>query len=169
MDVDNVFGLFGFGKDKNKSKKIENDVEEFRNTPQFKVGMFYKMISNGIQFRGQLIKFFEKSTREELDLGIGEVGDYMMYTRAYYWIQECDIKKDEWKEALQHYLKQEGFENKECEKNSFINCFILSIKYFEEIEEFEKCAIMKLRIQDLTDILNIKDDINLTNLDDDEE
>ena len=35
-------------------------------------------------------------------------------------------------------------------------------------EEYEKCAIMKLRIQDLTKLLNMKD-INLTNLEDDEE
>ena len=114
MDLDNIFGLFGFNKDNDNSKEESylKEIEEYKSTPKYKVGMFYKM-----------------------------------YTRAYYWIQECDIKKDEWKEALQHYLKQEGFENKECEKNSFINCFILSIKYFEEIEEFEKCAFLK-NIQD---------------------
>ena len=47
-------------------------------------------------------------------------------------------------------------------------CVTLNNLYIDR-EEYEKCAIMKLRIQDLTDILNIKDDINLTNLDDDEE
>ena len=47
-------------------------------------------------------------------------------------------------------------------------CVTLNNLYLDR-EEYEKCAIMKLRIQDLTDILNIKDDINLTNLDDDEE
>ena len=47
-------------------------------------------------------------------------------------------------------------------------CMTLQNLYLDR-EEYEKCAIMKLRIQDLTDILNIKDDINLTNLDDDEE
>ena len=47
-------------------------------------------------------------------------------------------------------------------------CMPLQNLYLDR-EEYEKCAIMKLRIQDLTDILNIKDDINLTNLDDDEE
>ena len=47
-------------------------------------------------------------------------------------------------------------------------CVTLNNLYLDR-EEYEKCVIMKLRIQDLTDILNIKDDINLTNLDDDEE
>jgi len=149
MDLDNIFGLFGFNKDNDNSKEKSylKEIEEYKSTPKYKVGMFYKMISNGIQFRGQLIKFFEKSTKEELDLGIEEVGDYMMYTRAYYWIQECNLKDNEWKEALQHYLKQNGFEDKECETNELINCFILSIKYFEGVEEFEKCAFLK-SIQD---------------------
>ena len=47
-------------------------------------------------------------------------------------------------------------------------CMTLQNLYLDR-EEYEKCAIMKLRIQDLTDILNIKDDLNLTNLDDDDE
>ena len=145
MDLDNIFGLFGFNKnnDKSEDESYLKEIEKFKSTTTYKVGMFYKMISNGFQFRNQLIKFFEKSSDEELDLGLSEVGDYMMYTRAYYWIQECDIEKDEWKEALQHYLKKDGFEFKECEKNDLIKCFILSIKYFEGIEEYEKCAFLK--------------------------
>ena len=133
MDVDNVFGLFGFGKDKNKSKKIENDIEEFRNTPQFKVGMFYKMIWNGNSFRDQIFSFFGNSNLEkDFTLGLDEASDYMMYTRAYYWIQECNLQDKEWEEALIYYLDKE-----------LINCLKLSIKYYEEIEEFEKCAFLK--------------------------
>ena len=133
MDVDNVFGLFGFGKDKNKSKKIENDIEEFRNTPQFKVGMFYKMIWNGNNFRDQIFSFFGNSNLEkDFTLGLDEASDYMMYTRAYYWIQECNLQDKEWEEALIYYLDKE-----------IINCLKLSIKYYEEIEEFEKCAFLK--------------------------
>ena len=47
-------------------------------------------------------------------------------------------------------------------------CVTLNNLYLDR-EEYEKCAIMKLRIQDLTDVLNIKDDLNLTNLDEDDE
>ena len=46
-------------------------------------------------------------------------------------------------------------------------CVTLQNLYLDR-EEYEKCAIMKLRIQDLTKLLNMKD-INLTNLEDDEE
>ena len=47
-------------------------------------------------------------------------------------------------------------------------CVTLQNLYLDR-EEYEKCAIMKLRIMELSDKLNIPLDDNLTNLDDDEE
>ena len=46
-------------------------------------------------------------------------------------------------------------------------CVTLQNLYLDR-EEFEKCAIMKLRIQDLTKLLNMRD-INLTNFNEDNE
>ena len=47
-------------------------------------------------------------------------------------------------------------------------CVTLQNLYLDR-EEYEKCAIMKLRIMELTDKLNISIDSDLTNLEDDEE
>jgi len=95
--------------------------------------MFKKMIWNGRVFRDQVLDFLKKA---EIDMEIGndldEAGDYMMHTRAYYWIQDCNLQDKEWKKALNHYIDDE-----------FVVCFKLCIKYFEEIEEFEKCAFLK--------------------------
>ena len=46
-------------------------------------------------------------------------------------------------------------------------CITLNNLYLDR-EEYEKCAIMKLRIEDLTRLLNMKD-MNLTNFDEDDE
>ena len=46
-------------------------------------------------------------------------------------------------------------------------CVTLQNLYLDR-EEFEKCAIMKLKIQDLTDSLNIDEDFNLNTEEDDE-
>ena len=46
-------------------------------------------------------------------------------------------------------------------------CVTLNNLYLDR-EEFEKCAIMKLRIQDLTESLNIQEGFN-PNIEDDEE
>ena len=45
-------------------------------------------------------------------------------------------------------------------------CMTLQNLYLDR-EEYEKCAIMKLRIQDLTESLNIQEDFN-PNIDEDE-
>ena len=47
-------------------------------------------------------------------------------------------------------------------------CVTLQNLYLDR-EEYEKCAIMKIRIMELTDKLNISIDSDLTNLRDDEE
>ncbi len=47
-------------------------------------------------------------------------------------------------------------------------CVTLQNLYLDR-EEFEKCAIMKLRIIDLKAILNMKQDFDFTNLDEDDE
>ena len=47
-------------------------------------------------------------------------------------------------------------------------CDTLQNLYLDR-EEYEKCAIMKLRIIDLKAILNMKQDFDFTNLDEDDE
>ena len=47
-------------------------------------------------------------------------------------------------------------------------CVTLQNLYLDR-EEYEKCAIMKLRILELSDKLNLPIDTDLTNLEDDEE
>ena len=47
-------------------------------------------------------------------------------------------------------------------------CVTLQNLYLDR-EEYEKCAIMKVRIMELSDKLNLPLDTNLTNLEDDEE
>jgi len=141
MNIDNIFGLFGFEKnhDKNLDKTFD-ELNSFKDSPQFKVGMFKKMIWNGRSFKDQVLTFLKKSDEFiELEGDVGEAGDYMMYTRSYFWIQECDLKDEEWTDALDHYIDDE-----------FITCIKLCIKYFEEIEEFEKCAFLK-NIQNYTE------------------
>ena len=140
MNIDNIFGLFGF--EKNSKDEIQDDLDAFKDTPLFKIGMFKKMIWNGFNFRKQLLIFLKKTSSEleVIDEGLDEAGDYMMYTRAYFWIQECNLQDKEWERALINYVDEE-----------FIICFKLCIKYYEELEEFEKCAFLK-KIQDYIEI-----------------
>jgi hypothetical protein len=141
MSLTNIFALFGFPED-NESRdqdKLEKDLLAYKETPHFKLGMFQKLILNGTLFKKQILKFFFKSD-PELDVeGIDDAGEYMMYTRAYYWIQDCKVKSKFWNSALKEYLNEE-----------FLCAVKLSIHYFESIEDYEKCAHLK-KIQDFVE------------------
>ena len=137
MDLNNIFSLFGAEDSKKEDlKKIEVELEMFKETPHFKLGMFHKLIMNGNLFSKQVVKFFQKSS-PELDMeGVDQAGEYIMYTRAWFWIENVNLRKKEWKEALKQYLNEE-----------FVVAVKLCISYFEDMEEYEKCAHLK-KIQD---------------------
>jgi hypothetical protein len=140
MNLNKIFLMFGYGgDDKGDSKKMKEEFNLYKNTPYFKIGMFHKLITNGNNFSQQVLKFFLQADPTLDAAGIDEAGEYMMYTRAWYWISQCKLRRKEWKEALINHASDE-----------FIVSIKLSIHYFESIEEYEKCAFLK-KIQDFTE------------------
>jgi hypothetical protein len=131
-----IFSLFGFSDSNEEDKKIKKELEAFKETPHFKIGMFIKMISQGLTFKKQVLNFFSTSKSDIGMKDIDEAGDFMMYNRAWYWISECSTRKKEWKLALQNNSSDE-----------FIRCLEIVLRYFERMEDFEKCAFLK-KIQD---------------------
>ena len=56
MGLDSIFALFGFSEGDNKDlKKMKDDLEVYKETPPFRVGMFVKIIMNGNVFKKQII------------------------------------------------------------------------------------------------------------------
>tara|TARA_B100000900_G_C20512312_1_gene688569 strand:+ start:784 stop:1242 length:459 start_codon:yes stop_codon:yes gene_type:complete len=141
MNINEIFGLFGFNKDNDNSvKKLQEEVDSFKESPHFKFGMFYKMLVNGQNFQQQLMGFFTNSNLDnDFNTGLDEIGDYMLYSRAYYWVQEIDFGNEDWISAIDYYCDEE-----------IVECIKLSIEHFEEIEEYEKCGLLK-KVQDLTE------------------
>jgi hypothetical protein len=55
MSLTSIFALFGFPEENNEERKnLEKDLELFKETPQFKLGMFQKLILNGTLFKKQV-------------------------------------------------------------------------------------------------------------------
>jgi hypothetical protein len=133
MSLNSIFALFGFpsGDDKER-KELEGELTLYKETPHFKLGMFQKLILNGNLFKEHVLKFFAKSDPELDTEGIDSAGEYMMYTRAYFWIQDCKVRSKFWNEALKMYSSEE-----------FASALKLCIQYFECVEEYEKCAHLK--------------------------
>jgi len=130
MDWEKVFSLFGSDESGSNSYH-ENELEDFKNSPLFKIKMFMKLILNGIGFKKQVLTFFKKSNNEFNESEIDKAGDYMMYVRAFYWVEKLNL--DEIGEVEFKYVNLDELHF----------CISSSISYFEENEEYEKCAVLK--------------------------
>jgi hypothetical protein len=140
MSLTGVFALFGFPEDKDdKWEQQKKESDDFKKSADFKIGMFKKLISQGVLFKKQVVKFLGNSNAD-LDIkGIDEAGDYMMFTRAYFWVEGFKFRSKEWKEALVKYSDED-----------LIKMIKLTISYFETSEEYEKCAHLR-KIQTLVE------------------
>lgn len=126
MDWEKVFSLFGV-----EEEDTTESLEDFRNTPFFKIRMFMKLIQNGMNFKKQVLLFFKKSNNELNEAEIDKAGDYMMYVRAFYWVEQLELNK----------LTE--LDLKYIDINDLMMCINYSISYFEGNEEYEKCAVLK--------------------------
>ena len=115
-----------YGK-KDELTKMEEEIDEWKDTPRYKMGMFVKLIVNGTIFRKQLSNMFEGKNK----INIGDAGEFIMYNRAWYWIKDFSLKDEDWVDSVKHYEEEEII--RACE---------LTISYFENLEEYEKCSLL---------------------------
>jgi hypothetical protein len=102
----------------------EYDLEELKKTPQYRLGMFIKIINNIDYFR----KNIRRALKGEGSENINEFEDFLVYNRAWYWIKDFDLSNPE---VVKVYNYGEA-----------LLALDLSIKYFEEIEDYEKCSYL---------------------------
>ena len=113
-----------FGKD-DELKKMEEEIEMWKDTPRYKVGMFFKLVTNGSKLRRQIINMFEDDKR----VNVEDAGEFIMYNRAWFWLQDFNIDDNEWVEALSYY-----------DNDQLSQSLTQSIQYLEKMEEYEKCS-----------------------------
>lgn len=113
-----------FGKN-DELAKMEEEIEMWKDTPRYKVGMFFKLVTNGSKLRRQIVNMFEDDKRVDVE----DAGEFIMYNRAWFWLQDFDIENEEWVDALSHYDNDQLFKS-----------LTQTVQYFEELEEYEKCG-----------------------------
>ena len=128
INIDNFFDLLSDDSDVGS-----DDVYiDFKNTPVYWVGMYKKLILNHINFNKKVVEFF-KEANEELDSDdVKEAGEFVVYNRAWSHIQKIDVNKKDHINAIEKY----------CDEYLDIS-LKLGILFFEQSEEYEKCALLK--------------------------
>tara|TARA_Y100001972_G_C7629301_1_gene315812 strand:- start:851 stop:1288 length:438 start_codon:yes stop_codon:yes gene_type:complete len=133
MDINHIFNLFGGDPKKyNDEPPTTINMANFEKTPSYKIGMFKKIILNQHIFQKKLIDMF-KTPKDDFGMdGMDEVGEYIAHHRAWSYIEDCVIDNEIWQDSL-------SIQNDE----NLETAVKLSISFFEELEEYEKCAFLK--------------------------
>ena len=130
MDLNHIFNLFG-GDPKKYTDEPPSTINmvDFEKTPTYKVGMFKKIILNQHVFQKKLINMF-KTPKDDYGMdGMDEVGEYIAHHRAWSYIKDCLIDDEVWQGSLQ------------IQHDDHLETSVkLSISFFEDAEEYEKCA-----------------------------
>jgi len=97
--------------------------------PYAKIGMFVKLIQNHETFHKKLEKFLKQEQPDYNVESTKEASEFTVYNRAWFYIKNISIND---KEDLNAII---SFETK-----VLLKILNKSIKFFERLEEYEKCA-----------------------------
>ena len=128
IDKDKIFELFG--SPINEEEDFINVASAMLDEPFNRIGMFTKLIINHIIFHQKLSKFLSKESNMAIDLeDTKQASAFAIFNRAWFYIKQIDLKNKSDLEAVVQFKKE-----------PFLSTLNEAIEYFEEVEEYEKCA-----------------------------
>ena len=128
IDKNKIFELFG--SPINEEEDFINIASTMLDEPFNKIGMFTKLIINHIIFHQKLSKFLSKESNMVIDLeDTKKASAFAIFNRAWFYIKQIDLKNKSDLEAVVQFKKE-----------PFLSTLNEAIEYFEEVEEYEKCA-----------------------------
>ena len=124
IDKDKVFDLF--------SNEMGNDslsIDDLMKDPLSKIGMFVKLIQNHEIFHKKLNQFLSKENPNYDIEQTKNASMFTVYNRAWFYINQIDLTDKNHLDAVLDFKKE-----------PFISILEKVLQYFEDIEEYEKCA-----------------------------
>lgn len=130
INIDNIFELFSTNEDLEGNNTVVHI--DFTKTPIYWIGMYKKLVLNHINFNKKVLKFFKESN-QELDIeDMKDAGEFVVYNRAWHYIQNVNIDVEEHVIAIEKY----------CDE--YLDTALkLGISFFEQHEQYERCALLK--------------------------
>lgn len=130
MDLNKIFNIFTPNLEDNQIETYSYD--DIIESPVYWVGMFKKLIANHNNFNHNITQFLTKTNQELSLYDVETAGEFIVYMRAWYWISKFDIT------CKEHQIT---FIN-HCDEH-LITYLKFSISFWEDYEEYEKCAYLK--------------------------
>ena len=138
MDLNKFFNQFTNDPSSSTQDEVIASYTDFYNNPIFKLGMFKKLVFNHVNFNKKLLFSLLDAASSDGDKEskkIKEFSELMIYNRAYNQLEDINFENDK------NYIKQASDEE-------LLTACKLATKFFEEREEYEKCAKIKV-LEDL--------------------
>ena len=137
MDIDKIFNLFD-GSSLENQAEAASDTIIIQETPMFWIGMFKKIILNNYVFYHQIKNHLPEDVIKQIDGG-DDLANMVTYSRAWFYISKVDLKRRVDVDALFTFMDKD-----------LLHTTKMAIRYFEGVEEYEKCAHIK-QIQDIVE------------------
>lgn len=122
MDINKIFSSF--------TSDDDNIVAiDFTEHPIYLLGMFKKLILNHKIFKSKNL-FLLKSLDPDMNINDAEIiGDFVMFNRAWHYIKDVNPLNETHKQIIESSFS-----------TNLIDSIDSAISYFENKEEYEKCA-----------------------------
>jgi len=140
-NLDKIFDLFSANEELDG---VNSTIQiDFTQTPIYWIGMYKKLVLNHINFNKKVLQFFKQSN-QELDVeDMKDAGEFVVYNRAWHYIQNVDIDNKEHIIALEKY------------SDEYLDTALkLGISFFEQHEQYERCALLKKILDKVEEISN---------------
>jgi hypothetical protein len=130
VNLDKIFEEFN---NENKSENDENSLLiDFSDHPLFWISGFNKVMDNHLFFKKYTVKTFKNTSPDMNVEELEKAGEELMFRKAWDYIKSIKMDKPFHIECLNIKANE-----------SFIYNLQESISFFEPLEEYEKCALLK--------------------------
>ena len=130
MNKDKIFSLFDDSSEaQGKLKEQKKSLAVFNNSPYHKLGMFTKLIVNHFIFHAKLEKFLKKESPTYNVGSTKEASEFVVFNRAFNYLNQINPLD-----------KEVTFAVLDFDSKILTKTLESALIYFEELEEYEKCA-----------------------------
>lgn len=131
MDPNSIFSLFD-SEPENRQVEPEKEIKDLPNHPYVLLGLFTRMVLRGEEAIHNSVDFL-KALNPDIDLeSISEINRYMLYLSGFNYLSKLSLEDPFHQDVL---LEKAGAD--------FLTACQKSIQFFQEREDYEKCALVK--------------------------
>ena len=132
MNLNNIFNLFSNEDEQLNANDDTSLLVDFSEHPLFWISGFNKILDHHLFFKKYTVKTFKNISPDVNIEELERAGERLMFEKAWGYIKDINLDKPFHVECIKNKASK-----------SFIDNLQATILFFEDLEEYEKCALLK--------------------------